>query len=117
MSVIDRKKLMEHVGDSPELLIELIELFLELGPGMFKDIQESVEQESPDGLQRSAHSLKGSVGNFAAEDTFEASLLLETMGRNKNLAGAQDALIVLQNALSRLFDELTSIKTELVSSK
>ncbi len=117
MSVIDRKKLMERVGDSPELLIELIELFLELGPGMLKSIQESVEQGSPDDLQRSAHSLKGSVGNFAAEDTFEASLLLETMGRNKNLTGAQDALTVLQNELSRLSNELTLIKSELVSSK
>ncbi len=117
MSVIDRKKLMERVGDSRELLNELIELFLELGPGMFKDIQESVEQGSPDGLQRSAHSLKGAVGNFAAEDTFEASLILETMGRNKNLTGAQEAVKVLHKELNRLFDELTSIKTELVSSE
>ena len=108
---------MERVGNSCELLIELIELFLELGPSMFKDIKESVEKNSADSLQKSAHTLKGSVGNFAAEDTFEASLRLETMGRNKDLTGASEALIILENSLNRLFDELSAIKNDLSATK
>lgn len=109
--------MMERVGDSPELLIELIELFLELGPGMFREVKESVEQGSPDGLQKSAHTLKGSVGNFAADDAFEVSLQLETMGRNNDMANAKEVLVLLQNKLDRLLGELTSIRNELLSSK
>jgi len=115
VSVVNREELMERVGDSPELLVELIQLFLELGPGMLAEIKESIEKGSADDLEKTAHTLKGSVGNFAADDTFQASFLLETMGRNNNLTGAQDALILLQKELYRLFDELMVIKIELTS--
>ncbi|MGC8658070.1 MAG: Hpt domain-containing protein [Desulfomonilaceae bacterium] len=113
MSVVDREKLMERVGYSCELLLELVELFLDIGPGMFKDIKESVVKNSAESLQKSAHALKGSVGNFAAQDTFEACLRLETMGRNKDLTDVSEALIVLESSLNKLFDELYAIRNEL----
>ncbi|MCX5872568.1 MAG: Hpt domain-containing protein [Deltaproteobacteria bacterium] len=115
MSVIDRQKLMERVGESPELLVELIQLFLELGPTMLADIKTSIENNSADDLHRAAHTLKGSVGNFAADDAFQAALLLETIGRNSDLSGVQEAYAVLEREMSRLIEELMALKIEFVS--
>lgn len=115
MSVIDREKLMERVGQSPELLVELIQLFLELGPTMLAEIKTSIENSSANDLHIAAHTLKGSVGNFAADDVFQAALVLETIGRNNNFSGVQESYAVLEREMSRLTDELMALKIEFVA--
>ncbi len=112
MSVIDRETLMERVGHSPELLVELIQLFKELGPEMLADIKDSIERGSAEDLQRSAHTFKGSVGNFAAQDVFQAAFSLENMGRNQELTGAQDVVKLLETEMNILTDELKAIENE-----
>ncbi|MFH0960533.1 MAG: Hpt domain-containing protein [Pseudomonadota bacterium] len=115
MSVINRETLMERVGDSPELLLELIDLFMEIGPGMLDDIKDSIRRGSAEDLQRSAHTFKGSVGNFAAQNVFQAALTLETMGRNMEISGAQDAVNLLEKEMNILTEELNAIKGEFSS--
>ena len=117
MPVIDRDRLMGHVGGNSDLLLELIQLLLELGPNMLNEVGESINRGSSDDLQRTAHTLKGSVGNFAADAAVQAALSLEMMGRNNDFSKASEAFILLKNEMENLFDELQSLKIELTTSK
>ena len=60
-------------------------------------------------LENAAHALKGSVANFGARDAVEASLNLETLGRNRDLAGATESLAALESALETLRGDLESL--------
>jgi HPt (histidine-containing phosphotransfer) domain-containing protein len=115
--IIDRDRLMGHVGGNSELLVELIQLLLELGPNMVNEVGESIDRASSDDLQRTAHTLKGSVGNFAADAAVQAALSLEMMGRNHDFSKAHEAFILLKKEMGNVFDELQSLKLELTVPK
>ena len=63
------------------LLSELAHLFLDDLPQQMEAIHHSVDKKQNHDLERLAHRLKGSVGNFAAKPAFEAALCLEKIGR------------------------------------
>jgi HPt (histidine-containing phosphotransfer) domain-containing protein len=75
-------------------------LFLEEYPRFLAQIQEAIDKKDPSSLSYAAHTLKGSVGNFAASDAFEAAFALERFGRQGDLARASAALVDLEAALS-----------------
>ena len=61
-------------------------------------------------LRRAAHTLKGAAATFGAEETQDAALCLEEMGRNAQLAGAEVALAALDTALTRLRAALPALR-------
>jgi HPt (histidine-containing phosphotransfer) domain-containing protein len=96
-----------------ELLGELIQIFLEDYPRLLDEIGSAIHHEDGKRLERAAHSLKGSVGNFGAKTTLEKSLQLENMGRQGQLEQAQATF----NALVRSIDQLVPALTELLPKK
>jgi two-component system sensor histidine kinase/response regulator len=106
---VDRTKLMERMGGDMELLEELFTIFSEESTKLLNKIKEAVANNRCDVLQKEAHTLKGSVGNFEATQAAEAALRLEKMGRDGNLAGAPEALADLERELSHVRDHLSQI--------
>ncbi len=72
-----------------DLLIEIASLFLRQCPVLLDGIRESIGSADCERLRRSAHTLKGSVGNFGAEEAFQAALKMEEFGIGKDLDGAE----------------------------
>jgi signal transduction histidine kinase/CheY-like chemotaxis protein/HPt (histidine-containing phosphotransfer) domain-containing protein len=101
-----------QVGNDPELLKQLIELFLKDCPQRLSDIRKAVSQQDPDALAAAAHGLKGSVGNFVATGIHDACFRLEQMGRDRNLTGVEEALGVLEKGIVRLTEELSAYLAE-----
>jgi HPt (histidine-containing phosphotransfer) domain-containing protein len=60
-------------------------------------------------LERAAHTLKGSVGNFAAHEAFEAARRLEQDGRRQDWDQAADDGAALEAALVRLQPALAEL--------
>lgn len=54
--------LREELGG--EVIIELVELFLEDTPEQLKAMNNAISSDNSEALKRSAHSLKGSAGNL-----------------------------------------------------
>ena len=108
--VVDAAAVFERVDGDQELLGEMIDLFLESCPKLLSDIEQAVERRDQDSLQRAAHTLKGSVGNFCAEPAQAAASGLETLGRNGELAGAPEAYRQLAQEIARLAPALTALK-------
>ena len=100
---------LDHIGGDRELLEEVAGLFLEHSPGLMARIKEAVEAGDSYRLERAAHALKGSAGNFAAEPTVQAALRLEKMGRSQDLGGVAEAYHELENEMGRLCPVLAEI--------
>ena len=100
---------LDRLGGDEELLQEVARLFLDEYPSMLSAIEKAVLANDPIQVERSAHSLKGSVSNFGADGAYEAALQLERMGRVGNLAGAREAYVTLAEIMTRLRPRLMSV--------
>ena len=102
LTTLNRSIALERVGGDEELLREIAGLFLEECPKLLGDLRAAVSDRDAVRIERAAHSLKGSVGNFGADCAFNAALQLEMAGRNGNLDTAVEALGNLEKALDTL---------------
>ena len=103
---------LERLGGDEELLREVARLFLDEYPALMVGIREAVAARDADALQRAAHSLKGSVSNFGADAAYNAALVLEMMGRTRDLAQAERGLAELDEALRYIHPALLELAVE-----
>jgi PAS domain S-box-containing protein len=111
-TIIDRGEALEHVGGDPELLHELVEVFLQDCPRMMDETREALQAGDALKLKRAAHSLKGAVGILGGKAAFEAALRLETIARQGDLSQADAAWQALQAALEQLQHALTALRVQ-----
>lgn len=110
LASLDRALALERVGGDEELLREIAALFLEECPRMMADIQAAVLAGDAESLERAAHSLKGSVGNFGARRAFRAAARLEAIGRNRDLTPLPEAWSELAAAMEALGPALADLQ-------
>ena len=104
--VIDHAALLAGVDGNRRLLLDLVRLFLTDCPQHVAEIKEAIRLSDAEALGRAAHTLKGSVGNFAAKNAFAAAQRLEIMGRDRDLDNASEACVTLEADLALLSEEL-----------
>lgn len=88
------------------LLAELIDLLRSESPRLLSDLRQSLEASDANGVERAAHTLRGSVSNFGARAASQAALKLEVMGREGGLAGGAAGLVDLEREMARLERDL-----------
>ena len=98
-------------GDN-ELLAEMAALFVVECPRMLSAIHEAIARQDAKMLERAAHALKGSVGNFAAPAALDAALALEKAADRKDFGQAQLACAILEHALEHLTKALAGLGKE-----
>jgi signal transduction histidine kinase/DNA-binding response OmpR family regulator len=106
---IDSAAALARVEGDVGLLKELVALFLKDLPRMLTNLREAVTAGDATAIERAAHQLKGSVGNFAAQPAFEAALKLEVLGRNATLSYAKPAYAELENEINRLKSAMANL--------
>ncbi|MBW2343859.1 MAG: Hpt domain-containing protein [Deltaproteobacteria bacterium] len=104
--VFDMTEALENVGGDMDLLKEIIEIFLEDYPNQMNQIREGILTGDAKAVEHAAHSLKGSVANFAAKRTYDAAYRLEVLGREGNLEEANEALGDLEKEIEAMKDGL-----------
>jgi two-component system sensor histidine kinase/response regulator len=110
--VIDWLGAIAHVEGDIELLKEIAGMFLEQCPSLETRMREAVAKRDPVEIERAAHTIKGSVGNFAAKSAFEAALALEKIGRDGTLDDVEAVTAKLQEELERLKPALVTLGKE-----
>ncbi len=100
--VLDAAEALARVGGDGRLLSDLAELFLDNCTKLLSEIKEALDRRDGEALARAAHTIKGSVGNFAAKSAFELALRLETLGRKGDLTQAKEASAALEREIERL---------------
>ncbi len=104
--VFDRQEALGRFQGDDGLLAELAELFLKDSPRQVAEIRSAIQREDFPGIERAAHSLKGSVVNFAARHSVDAALKLEKSANRGDLAECQSLCSVLEQELDNLRVEL-----------
>ncbi len=79
----DLKRFIERFEGMEEIGRDLVTDFLAEAPKILAAIDSAVAKQDGPALEISAHTLKGIVGNFFAEDLERVSYDLEKMGKNK----------------------------------
>ena len=100
--ILNEATLLARFEGEPELLRDVVRLFLDDCPKMLFGIRGAAERGDAAEMERAAHKIKGSVANFAASAAYDAALRLEVMGREGHLDQAPEAVIRLESALEEL---------------
>lgn len=113
--VFNLDEALNRVDGDKELLSEMAGVFLDEYPRLLAAIHDALSHGNAQTLTYAVHTLKGSVGNFAATGAFEASLRLEKLGRQGNLSQAKVALAELEEQLACLEPILANLKIEVAA--
>ncbi len=103
---------LRRVDGDRQLLKEVAGLFFEDTPRLLAEVRNAIQRGDGKALERSAHTLKGSVSNFGARAASEAALSLEQMGRNGDFAKADEVFIQLERQVALLIPALEALLKE-----
>jgi HPt (histidine-containing phosphotransfer) domain-containing protein len=109
---IDRDSILRAFDDDPEFLREAVEMFIAEHPVMMAQIRAAIDNGKAKILERTAHALKGMVGNFRCDDAMEAAYTLEKIGREEALDRAADAARILSEKIEELDRQLRKMLEE-----
>ncbi len=86
---IDLAAALDRVGDSREVLRDLVAVFEDECPKLAGQIRVAIGEKNAADLQRSAHTMKGTLDVFAAERARKLAFDLENMGRQAEFEHAE----------------------------
>ena len=78
---------------------------------MMRDIQVAVTNQDAGALERSAHALKGSIGNFSTGRAYAITQRLEMMGQARDLGSAATDCTALETAIARFAQARTRFRS------
>ncbi|QDU76170.1 Signal transduction histidine-protein kinase BarA [Bremerella volcania] len=107
---------LANVGGDHDLLVTLIGVFKQDSQRLLQDMRDALESLDGPKLQRSAHSMKGSFGYFAAEKGIEAAKRMEDHGRDENFEAAKSDLKILLEQFEAISPELDLITRGMVAT-
>jgi len=107
--ILDRAAALQHVGGDAELLNEILIMFQQECPKYLAAIDDAIQKRDPAALRRAAHTFKGSLGNFGDSPPVNTAQILETMGHDNNLAGAEAAYQKLLQQMAELQPALAAL--------
>jgi signal transduction histidine kinase/CheY-like chemotaxis protein len=103
--------LLERFLGDRSLLQAVAETFIDHLPVLLADVDAAVAARDLQAVQRAAHSLKGSAGNFGYAPAFDAALHLERLGH----AGASESVPEASGTVHRTMDELVRLLRETIA--
>jgi len=102
MHVLNYPVALSRVGGDHALLMDLALLFRDESAKLLSEIREAAGRKDMDGLQRAAHSLKGSASTFAADDAYNAAAKIERLAAERHWAGIQETISTLEVDIERV---------------
>ncbi len=93
----------------PDLVVELMSLFVEDAPERHKQIEDAANQGDAKGVERSAHALKSASANLGAKELSASCAALEVLGRGGDLSGLEMALLSFRGCYDAALAEAQQI--------
>jgi two-component system, sensor histidine kinase and response regulator len=112
-AAFDRSTLLTRTDGDTDLIRTLVEVFDEERPKLLGDIEVALETNDTDALERAAHTLKGAVGVFGAEQARVKAESVEAAAREGSVEAGREQypalktlVLTLQTALAELVAEM-----------
>jgi HPt (histidine-containing phosphotransfer) domain-containing protein len=106
-----------RVDGDTELLLELIELFLQESTSIMAELNDGILSNDSGAVERAAHKLRGSIALFGAQPASDALALLEKTARGGDLHGIELIRDRVELELQRLRTALVQLNQELCQPK
>ena len=97
-----RSAFLEGLGNDTILARRLIDLFLQDSVRLVEDISHAIAARDAERLQRSAHTLKGSVSNFPSGAARDTAARMELIGFDGDFEAAEAVFPLLEKEIDRL---------------
>lgn len=111
--MIDKEKFKDNYKlFDKEIILEIIDIFINEHQDRLDSIRKNIEDKDCDALRFSAHSLKGVIANFLADEPKELARQLEEKGKNKIPEGLEELYSELQGKVKELVVDLEEIKQD-----
>jgi CheY-like chemotaxis protein len=105
-ATLDAQEALRFVGGDAALLQELVSLFLTDYPRLLCGIKDSVATGDAKKLMLHAHTMKGTIGHFAAAAAGDLADQLQVLGHRGTVAGAAELTDALEKELNRIIPTL-----------
>lgn len=96
--------------DGPDILCELIDIFLDDTPARLIELARAVSTGDSEGTMQNAHALKSSCAQLGAMQLSEFCRQLEAMGRAQDISLAHPVLAAAQAEFERAHAALLAVK-------
>jgi PAS domain S-box-containing protein len=103
---------LERLGDDPELLREVAQIYLDSVTAQLEAIGSALERGALEEVYREAHSLKGATATFEAKTVVAAVAEVESCGRRGDAAAAGAAFGPMKTLIERLRVELEAVAAQ-----
>jgi HPt (histidine-containing phosphotransfer) domain-containing protein len=117
LPVLEPEKFEEQVGYDNELMVEIIDLFLEERKGQVVEMRASAASGDWEALSRTAHTIKGSLSSLHATRARSRAQELESASKNNDGEVSVRALTQLLKDLEVLEPELLGLKDAVTSAR
>jgi response regulator RpfG family c-di-GMP phosphodiesterase len=113
--VLDKAIALANLGGDEHGLAQVAQVFLVECSRLLSDVREAIHRNNALALERAAHSMKGSIGTFAAERAYETARRLEELGREGRLKDAEGLYASLEAEIDRLRPEMEFLVSSAVA--
>ena len=96
---MDINQTLNSLEGDEELLQEIIVEFEPESEKMLSDIKEAFQQKNYNDLERAAHKLKGTLGNFYAQSALNCAQKIEYLARENSLEGIPEIYLELEQEI------------------
>ena len=76
----------------PSIMAKLSQIYVQETPQMLQEIRQAIADKDYEAMRRVAHSFKSASRNIGALSIADFCLELENMGREQNIAGADEKI-------------------------
>lgn len=98
---------MERLDNDDSLAVELAQLFVSDAREKLVSLHAAIAAGDCPEIEKAAHALKGAASNISAEKVRYIAGIIETGGRNNDMATVATAYEMLKPAVDELIDALT----------
>jgi HPt (histidine-containing phosphotransfer) domain-containing protein/CheY-like chemotaxis protein len=116
LPVLEPERFEEQVGYDNELMVEIIDLFLEERKGQVAGMEDCVANRDWDSLSKIAHTIKGSLSSLHATRARSRAQELELAAKNGEVEVSTRAYRMLVRDLEVLEPELLDLKDAVTSA-
>jgi len=93
LPVLDRSVLLASLGDDPDFIKEILELFDSTTPEIIESLKKAADEGDLEAVRRSAHSLKGSSANIGANALQESMKSIEAACADEDREAVRERVI------------------------
>ena len=100
--MFDAQKALQQAGDDPDLLAEVLGVFVDESAGWARDIQDAAAARDAERLRRAAHTVKGAASNCGAAQTAALASSVEHLASGGDIGIAAESAADLVTQLHKL---------------